>query len=257
MPTFHQVVLDDAARSRGVVVVIDVLRAFTLSALALHAGAREIRCVRSVEDAFAERAAAPPGTLIMGEAGTRAVEGFDLENSPTQLLELDVRDRVLVHRSSAGTQGIVAAAPVAEHLFAASFVCAGATAAALRALDPDEVTFVLTGADHRDGDEDRACADYVTALVLAGGDGGDVGERARHVDRRRGRVPADGGAVDPAPYLERVRRSDTGRMFLDPARPDLPLSDVEHAVRVDAVPFALRVDVDRGHDPVRAVIRRP
>ena len=44
--------LESAAEARGMVVVIDVLRAFTTAAYAFHLGAKEIRCVGSVDEAL-------------------------------------------------------------------------------------------------------------------------------------------------------------------------------------------------------------
>lgn len=215
------VTLADAGRHAGVVVVIDVLRAFTVGALALATGASAIRCVGTVEEALAVRDA-NPGSLAMGEHNHgRHVPGFDLGNSPSQLAGADVAGRLLVHRTSAGTQGLVAAAPAAEHLFAASFACAGATARAIAGLAPQRVTFVATGVDHRDGDEDIACAEYIAALL-------------------------SGESPDPQPYLDRVAASDAARAFLRDD-PDFPQADLHQAVRLDAVGFALRAGIVDGH----------
>jgi 2-phosphosulfolactate phosphatase len=221
----RQVSLAQAGDHGGVVVVVDVLRAFTLAALALARGATAIRCVATVEEALAERAA-NPGSLAMGEVGGRRVEGFDLTNSPTDLAGFDVDGRLLVHRTTSGTQGVVAAAPRATALYAASFVCAGATARAVAATAPAEVTFVLTGVDHRDGDEDRACADYIAA-VLQGAD------------------------PDPQPYLARVAASDAGRMFVPDDDADFPAGDLDHATALDAVDFAMPAEVEDGHPTLR------
>lgn len=217
----RQVTLNDIGDHRGVVVVVDVLRAFTTAALALDRGATAIRCVATVGEALAERAA-HPGSLAMGEVSGRAVDGFDLSNSPSELLDADVEGRLIVHRTTSGTQGVVAAAPGATALYAASFVCAGATARAVAAHEPREVTFVITGVDTRDGDEDRACADYVAALL-------------------QGRRP------DPAPYLARVRSADAAAPFLPDDDPDYPASDLDHAAALDAVGFALRARMEAGY----------
>lgn len=217
---FHQVTLAEADALAGVVVVVDVLRAFTTAALALAAGATAVRCVGSVSDALAARAA-HPDSLAIGEVDGRRPPGFDLGNSPTALADTAVDGRLLIQRTTAGTQGLVAAAPNATALYACSFVCAGPTARVLTTLAPDSVSFVLTGVDHRDGDEDRACADYVAALI----------------------ADAD---TDPRSYLERVRSADAAAAFRDPLDPDMPASDVDHALRLDAVDFALRAELDGG-----------
>lgn len=223
----RQVTLPEAEGLGGVVVVVDVLRAFTTAALALARGAVAVRCVATVDEALAEREAAP-GCLLMGEVGGRPVQGFDLSNSPSALLAADVVGRVLVHRSTSGTQGMVAAAGTATALYAASFACAAATARAVAAEQAQAVTFVLTGVDHRDGDEDRACADYIGALLT-------------------------GDRPDPAPYLARVAASDAGRVFTAGDDADFPAADVRVATELDAVPFALRARMERGRPTLQAV----
>jgi 2-phosphosulfolactate phosphatase len=215
----RMVTLPEAGAADGTVVVVDVLRAFTVAALALDRGATAVRCVRTVEEALAERAA-HPGSLAMGEVGGRPVPGFDLSNSPSELLGCDVHGRLLVQRTTAGTQGIVASAR-ATNLYAASFVCAAATARAVAAEHPSLVTFVLTGVDHRDGEEDRACAEYIAALLRE--------ERP-----------------DPAPFLARVGASDAGRVFLAGDDPDFLPADVAVATDLDAVGFALRAEPHHG-----------
>lgn len=222
-PVFRQVTLEEAGRHAGVVVVIDVLRAFSVAAMALQAGARAVRCVTTVDAALTE-AAANPGSLSMGESDDHRRGDLDLPNSPSAVVDADVAGRLIVHRSRAGTQGIVAAAPVATSLYAASFLCAGATARCIADENPAEVAFVLTGVGEREGDEDRACADYLTELL-------------------QGHTP------DPAPYLERVRTSDTAALF-DPGTPDLPPSDVELCARIDTVDFALHVPPTTGHPTI-------
>jgi 2-phosphosulfolactate phosphatase len=162
----HFATLDTCSTAYGVVVAIDVVRAFTTAAFAFAAGAKRILLAGTVEEALALRQRFP-GALVMGEVGGKRVADFDLWNSPAQLLAHDLSGLTLVQRTSAGTQGIVRAAS-AEHLFAASFVIAGATLRAIRALNPTELTFVVTGEhpeDEKYGREDRACAHYLADLL--------------------------------------------------------------------------------------------
>ena len=179
--------LDDVG---GVVVAVDVIRAFTTAAYALAGGASAIWLVAGVDEAL-ELAAAIPGALVMGEEHGRRPPGFHLSNSPVHVSEADVDGRVIVQRTSAGTQGVVAAR-AAERLFAASLVCASATAAAVEATALGVPTYVITGRfpDKPDGGED----DLLTAQLI---------ERARtgrplqsRGDGRRGR-PVTGGVPHP------------------------------------------------------------
>jgi len=218
---------DECAQETGLVVVIDVLRAFTTAAFALAAGAKEIVLVGGVDEAFALRAKWPEA-LIMGEVDGRQVSGFDFGNSPSALLGQDLHGRRLIHRSSAGTQGVVRSVNAAA-IFTASFVCAQATVQAIQAMQPDQVTFVNT--DNRPGgygDEDAACSDYLTALL-------------------RGEQP------DPAIYLDRVRHSVNGRLFADPAVAHLPAADLDCATDLDRFAFAMRVNRQTGWYVLTAV----
>lgn len=209
------VTLADCAGAEGAVVAVDVLRAFTTAAHAFAAGAREIWLVSTVDEGFALRDG-NPGTVLLGEVDGIQVPGFDHGNSPTELAKADLRGRTLIHRTTAGTQGVVRSTR-ADLLLGTSFVCARATVDYVLERSPPQVTFVVTGADdRRDGDEDRACAEYLAALLR--GDEPDVG-----------------------PYLERVHRSTAGRRFADPGLPQFPPADLEMAVEVDRFTAAMPV----------------
>lgn len=171
VPEIHFATLDDCHRYDDVVVVIDVVRAFSTAAYAFGSGAERILLVGTVEEALALRDRhnqnGEPPALVMGEVGGLPVPGFDLWNSPVQVSEMDLTGRTLVQRTSAGTQGVVRAS-AAEHLFAASFAVAGATVAAVRRLKPRSVAFVITGlhpGEPEYGREDMACAEYMAALL--------------------------------------------------------------------------------------------
>jgi 2-phosphosulfolactate phosphatase len=200
----------------GAVVVIDVLRSFTTAAYALARGADEVLAVGSVEAARA-LAARDAATLTVGAVpGGAPAAGLDLGNSPSQVGRLDLAGRRVALVTAGGTRGLVAC----EHagtLLAASLVCAGATAAWLRALAPPSVTLVVTGTwSDRDGDEDHACADLIEALL-------------------RGEDPPR------AAFARRVRESDFGRRFGAGDAPHLPAADLECCAAVDAFDFALPV----------------
>ena len=152
----------------------------------------------------------------MGEVDGAPVPLFDFSNSPAEITSVPLAGKRLVHRSSAGTNGVVRSTQ-AGTLITGSFVVAGATTRYIQRLGPPAVTFVLTGAwaDGK-GDEDAAFADYLEALLR--------------------REPPD-----PEPYLERVRQSQHGQFFGDPLHPEYPAADMELATRLDAFDFAMPV----------------
>jgi len=212
----YQMNLDNCHRARGLVVVIDVLRAFTTAAYAIAAGVEEIILVSSVDEALTLRNQLP-NSLVMGEVGGLRPDGFDFGNSPADLSGLDLIGKRLIQRTGAGTQGVVRSTS-ATHMWAASFVCALATVHAINRLQPDEVTFITTGIfKNRDGDEDIACADYLTALL-------------------------SGDRPDPQPFLERVRRSDSGKLFTGQAGEDFLQEDLNLAMQIDRFNFSMPVE---------------
>jgi 2-phosphosulfolactate phosphatase len=200
----------------GAVVVIDVLRSFTTAAYALARGADEVMAVDSVDAARALRTGDPTALTIGSVGGGAPAPGLDMGNSPSQVAALDLRGRRVVLYTAGGTRALVACHH-AGALLAASLVCAGATAARLRALAPPSVTLVVTGTwSDRDGDEDHACADLIAALL-------------------RGEDPPR------PPYARRVRESDFGRRFSAGKDPHLPPADLDCCAAVDRFDFALGI----------------
>lgn len=104
---FHFVSNDECDGLQGVATVIDVLRAFSSAAYALDAGVDHLVLMDDLDKTL-ELTRSIPGALA-GKEGVPA-EGFDLFNSPGQLLERRaLEDRIIVHRTSAGTIGAMAA----------------------------------------------------------------------------------------------------------------------------------------------------
>ena len=165
--------LAGAADARGIVVVIDVLRAFSCSALMFHFGIRDLALVRTPADAlrFRER---DPDYVIAGEVKGRKVHGFDIGNSPAEIVargESFFRGRRVAARSSAGTQGVLTAAATAQVVVLGSYMTAAATAAYIRsrANSDTDVTIVAMGFEGaRPSVEDERCGDYIESLLTVG-----------------------------------------------------------------------------------------
>jgi 2-phosphosulfolactate phosphatase len=170
--------LAGAADASGIAVIIDVLRAFTCSALMFRYGIRDLALVGTPAEALAFRDA-DPGCLVAGEVKGRRVAGFDVGNSPADIVakgEPLFSGRCVAARSSAGTQGVLAAASRAQQVILGSYLNAAATAAYIRdaarvdALVHGEdvtVTLVAMGFEGiRRSIEDERCADYLEHLLI-------------------------------------------------------------------------------------------
>ncbi len=224
---FHYTNLETCHEATGVVIVIDVIRAFTNAAYAFAHGAKEIYPVSGVDEALKLKAAIP-NSLVCGEMGGVPPKGFDFGNSPTQTSTLDLHDCPVIQRTSAGTQGIVRSVK-ADTILASSLVVANATVVYVRNLGIDIVTFVITGQVEKGrGDEDLACAEYLEALLKS-------------------------QRPDPAPFIDRVYQSYDARQHLNPDFPEFPKADLDLCTIIDAFDFAMPVTKENGRHVMRAV----
>lgn len=194
-------------------VVIDVFRAFSVSAYALAAGATCCRLVREVAEARA-LAGRIPGSVMSAEVDGLPVAGIPISNSPTQITSIDLRGRVLVQRTSAGTQAM-AAAVRAERRYAGSLVVASATAREIRGSGCELVTLVASRPDH---EEDVACARLLEALLL--------------------------GEPAPTDLLTALFTSPRYQEVSSGVRAGFPSTDCSLALMTDRFDFAMPVDTD-------------
>lgn len=206
---------ETCADIRGLVVSIDVLRAFTTAGYLIHYGAKDVILVAEVQEALALRSRFPD-FLLLGEVDGVKVPEFDFGNSPSALTPDRVRGRTIVQRTTAGTQGVLR--PVHAHpIFAAALTNLSATARSIRALNPESITLIETGVFPGGfGEEDIACADGLEALLL-------------------------GTELDAAALSDRVINSFAARKFYG-THPSFPSADVPMAAEVDRFDFALRVE---------------
>jgi 2-phosphosulfolactate phosphatase len=204
----HLTGIEGARRAHGTVVVIDVLRSFTVSAYALAGGARECLLVPTVAQALALHAQVP-GSLISAEEDALPVAGIPISNSPTQVKAAEVKDRVLVQRSSAGTT-VMAAVESGDDMYAASLVVARATVRACMSRQPKVLT-LLASADHP---EDHACALYLEGLLR-------------------------GEQLDIVDLLQPLRSSERYARVLSGSWPGFPPTDLELSLAPDRFDFAM------------------
>lgn len=217
VPKMHILQRNESSQATGLVVVIDVLRAFTTAAYALGSGAEKIILTSKIDEAKA-LAKAIPGSLTIGEDKGKHIQGFDFDNSPWSINGHDLTGKIMIQRTSSGTQGITQCSHC-THILASSFVVAEATIARIQALAPPTVYFLITGSE--DGSEDMALAEYFQA-------------RLNHTYE---------GPMGP--YLRKVSNSPAGR-FLQQHHDEYPLSDLDAALAVDSFPFAMEAFKEGG-----------
>ena len=207
---------EGAAKAKGLVVVIDVFRAFSLACYVFQNGAARIYPVDSVEMAL-EMKTKEPEVVAIGERHERKCLGFDYGNSPTHIEKVDFRDKVVVHTTSSGTQGI-ALATQADEILTGSFVNADAIVRYIQSKNPEQVTLVPMGYEGvRQTDEDEFCADYIAARL-------------------------QGDTPNFEEMVEALRNGDGARL-LDPSNHEFsPARDFDLCLNLNRFNFVLRVN---------------
>ncbi len=216
-----------ARAARGVTVVIDVFRAFSVACYAFAGGAARIIPIGEIEVARALKRAHPEFVTV-GERYGRQLEGFDFGNSPTHISAADIRGKTLVHTTHAGTQGLTNAI-AADEVVTGSLANAGAICAYIRSRAPRHVTIVRMGRNaHERSMEDDTCAELLYARLT-------------------------GRPYDAAGIRERLRAAPAAQKFFDPQATWAPERDFDLCTDVDRFDFVLRLT---GRDRERPWLER-
>ncbi len=148
------------------VVVVDVLRATSTIVAALHNGAAGIQPVASASEAK-ERAKQLKNIPILlgGEKNGFRIEGFDLGNSPLEYLPERVKGRVIIFKTTNGTETFLRVKLATKILFG-SFLNASAISQFLSERRPDHIFFTNSGLKGHFSLEDSVCSGYIISQLL-------------------------------------------------------------------------------------------
>jgi len=159
---------EGAREARGLAVIIDVFRAFSCAPLFYYFGARRVILEAEPEEARALKRQNPQ-FLLVGEVDEVPIEGAELGNSPSHIIQKGegfFKGKTVIHRTTAGVTGATAAYERADEVILGSFVMARAIARYIREKHAAWVTIVAMGERaKRKAQEDEACADYLEHLL--------------------------------------------------------------------------------------------
>jgi 2-phosphosulfolactate phosphatase len=156
--------VEGARKARGLAVIIDVFRAFSVECYASDAGANKIIATGEVSRAF-ELKKNYKLSVLAGERNEKKIEGFDFGNSPTEILKADLTGKILIHTTTAGTNGLINAEN-AEEIISGSFVNAQAVAGYIRNSGIKHISLVAMGYRARESaEEDLLCAEYIKSML--------------------------------------------------------------------------------------------
>ncbi|MDD4107319.1 MAG: 2-phosphosulfolactate phosphatase [Prolixibacteraceae bacterium] len=204
-----------AKEATGLTVIIDVFRAFSTACYAFDNGATRIIPVKNIEEAYQIKSQNPE-YLLMGERNEMKPHGFDFGNSPAHIIEAELNEKTIVHTTSSGTQGIVAAVN-ADQVITGSFVNAGAIIKYINLLNPGTVSLVCMGyACEYSTDEDTLCAEYIKNEL-------------------------EGRSNDFNKYVEIIRKGSGKRFFRPESQEWAPSSDFDLCLKLNHFDFVLKV----------------
>ena len=153
--------VEGARKAKGVTVIIDVFRAFSVACYAVDAGAVRIIATSEVSEAF-QLKKKYKNSVLVGEREEKKIEGFDFGNSPTEIIKADLTGKIVIHTTTAGTQGLINATN-ADAVLTGSFVNAGAIIKYIKSVDPEHVSLVAMGyRAASSADEDLICAEMIS-----------------------------------------------------------------------------------------------
>ncbi len=152
--------VEGARNARGIAVIIDVFRAFTVACYAIDAGAIKIIATSEISNAFLLKKQYKNSVLV-GERDEKKIDGFDFGNSPTEIIKEDLSGKIVIHTTTAGTRGLISAMN-ADLVITGSLVNAGAVIRYIKTIDPENVSLVAMGyrAVHS-AEEDLLCAEII------------------------------------------------------------------------------------------------
>ncbi len=198
-------------------IVIDVIRAFTVSHVAFLRGAHEIFLVDTVEEAFKlkDRNAA---YLLAGEVAGLPIPGFDLDNSPHTFSNANLKNKSLVQKTTNGVKATLHA------LNANAILVTGLSNARKTALYARQVAACIPHckvnviASHAIDDDDLACAEYIADLMLD-----------RHI-------------INLADVQNRIKTSRPAQKFFDLQQPAFNEKDMAFCTQEVNCDFVMQVD---------------
>lgn len=214
--------VEGARDARGIAVIIDVFRAFSLAPYAFAAGARAIYPVADLDQARQLKHSLP-SCLLLGERHAQPPPDFDGGNSPSLLSTWPLRAREIIHTTHAGTQGLMQATE-ADEVITGALVNAAAIVRYVQRRRPAQVTLVRMGY----AAQERCWEDDLCAELLAA------------------RLKGEADVWTTASIRERLRASPAAAKFFDPACASFaPMADFDLCTTLDRFDFVLQLDTSQ------------
>ena len=198
-----------------VLIVIDVIRAFTTVHWMFLQGASRIILAQSKEEAFDLRHK-DPLLLLAGEEQGLPIIGFDLGNSPAEIARSNLAGKKIALCTTNGTVAALYASRLGETLVTGLSNALPSAEYAARLVRKVVNTKVVLLASHPSAEEDIACGEYLSALIA-------------------------GKVADKVGVLKRIRGSINAKKFYSPEQISFNPEDMEYCSHIRNDGFVMRV----------------
>ena len=183
------------------VVAIDVIRATTMAITSVTLGRR---CFVADTLESAQRIATNlPDALLAGELGGDVPDGFDMNNSPSQLALRDDVERPIVVLSTSGTQLACSASRCEEPAYLACFRNFTAVARQLAGRH-ERVAVIGAGSRNEFREEDQMCCAWIAEQLMKAGYVAENRQTKEVIERWSGLPPAACSISNSVAYLRRT-----------------------------------------------------
>lgn len=201
-------------KSLKITIVIDVFRAFTTACYVLDMAPKKY--IYTNKSAVLKKLAYDyRDALFIGKNEIGANIVYDISNSPTRVVEQNIKDRIIMHRTEAGSRGILE--EKVDIILAASFVNAEATAAFVKKFPDAKVTIKPMGHEaHTPTLEDDLCAQHIRSLLM-------------------GAAPV----FDFKPFLQKLKKG-SGQYFFSNDQWQYPKEDFLKCLELNRFNFAIQ-----------------
>ncbi|GGB31510.1 2-phosphosulfolactate phosphatase [Virgibacillus dakarensis] len=205
-------------KAADITIVIDVIRAFTVAHYAFLQGVHCIFLADSIEQALQIKKE-NPDFLLAGEVDGLAIEGFDLDNSPSHIKQLNLTGKTLVQKTTNGVRAALNCL-ASKHVFVTGFSNAKQTAAFIRekmAAVNGKMIHII--ASHPSGDDDLACAEYIKSML-----------------------EGSSNLISAQEVKERIKHSHVAEKFFDEENPVFLREDINNCLKEINTDFVMKMN---------------
>lgn len=209
-----------------VTVIVDAFRAFATASYVLERSPMQY-FYATKSSVLAKLASNFNNPLFIGKNEKGENINYNIPNSPTRVTEVEVTDRVILHRTEAGAKGILAATD-ADIILAAAFVNARATARYIRKLSEPKVTIIPMGHEAVNPSiEDDICAQYILFLI-------------------------NGKQLDLKPFIP-VLKKGSGKYFFTEDQWQYPREDFKRCLKANCFNFTIQAKLHDNYAILRTL----